>query len=204
MGQNTSDTNENSNVSLNGEAYQRDIAGSQAEFICRFNKNYNLTFANDAYCNYFNLKRKDTRDQGFLDVFHKDDHDYFQALLSSLDRDNPVATAECRVALPNRDTLWQQWVIRAIFDDRGLIVEYQSTGRDITERMLIDKRLRETEKSYEKLIENAGDAMVILAGKDGIPVFVNKQMEEITGYTKSELSQISIRDIIDPDDLDRL
>ena len=204
MDQNTSDTNENSNVSLNGEVYYQDIAECQAEFICHFNKDYNLTFVNGAFCDYFHLKRKDKRDQGFLDVIHEEDRDYFQALLSSLDRDNPVATVDSRVNLPNRNMRWQQWAIWAIFDDRGIIVEYQSAGRDITEQKLLEKRLRESKTNYEKLANNANDAIAIITGKDGRHVFVNKRMEEISGYTKSNLLKLSFREVIHPDDIDRI
>ena len=213
--QKASDTTENRSAFLIDGVYYKDIVEGTTELICRSNSDNNLTFVNKAFCNYFHRKSKDIIGQSFMDVIHEKDRDFFQALLSSLDRDTPVATAESRrdtpvataesrVTLPNRDTLWQQWTIRAIFDDRGLFVEYQSTGRDITKRTLIEKRFRESKKNYEGLIENANDAMAIIMGKDGTHVFVNKRMEEITGYTKSKLLQISVKEVLHPDDVNRL
>jgi len=123
--QKASDTTENRSAFLNDEGYYKDIVEGQTELICRFNSDYNLTFVNGAFCNYFHLKRKDIIGQSFMGVIHEEDREFFQALLSSLDLKNPVATTENRVTLPNRDVLWQQWTNRAIFDDKGIIVEYQ-------------------------------------------------------------------------------
>ena len=105
--QKASDTTENRRALLNDEVYYKDIVEGQTELICRFNSDNNLTFVNDAFCNYFHLKRKDLIGQSFMDLIHEEDREVFQALLSSLDRNNPVATAENRVTLPNRDVLWQ-------------------------------------------------------------------------------------------------
>ena len=96
-----------------------------------------------------------------MDVIQEEDREIFQALLSSLDRKNPAATAENCVTLPNRDLLRQQWTIRAIFDDKGIIIEYQSVGRDVTERMLAEADLRYSEKNFRTLAENANDDIVM-------------------------------------------
>ncbi|MGB9438200.1 MAG: PAS domain-containing protein, partial [Desulfobacterales bacterium] len=106
--QKASDTTENRRALLNDEVYYKDIVEGQTELICRFNSDLTLTFVNDAFCNYFHLKRKDLIGRSFMDVIHEEDREIFQALLSSLDRKNPTATAENRVTLPNRDLLWQQ------------------------------------------------------------------------------------------------
>jgi PAS domain S-box-containing protein len=121
--QKASDSADNRSAFLNDEVYYKDIVEGKAELICRFNSDNNLIFVNDAFCNYFHLIKKDLTGQGFLEVVPEKDGDFFQSLLSSLDRKNPVATADNHVTLPNRDELWQQWTIRAIFDDKGIIVE---------------------------------------------------------------------------------
>ena len=43
-------------------------------------------------------------------------------------------TLEYRVLTVFGDILWNQWTYRALFDDSGNILEYQSVGRDITFR----------------------------------------------------------------------
>ena len=157
--QKASDTTENRCALLNDEVYYKDIVEGQTELICRFNSDNNLTFVNDAFCKYFQLKRKDLIGRSFMDVIHEEDREVFQALLSSLDLKNPLATAEHRVTLPNRDLLWQQWAIRAIFDDKGIIVEYQSVGHDVTKRMLAEADLRDIEKISGPLLKTLMTAL---------------------------------------------
>ena len=195
--QKTSDTTEKKRAFLNDELYYKDIVEGQTELICRFNSDNNLTFVNDAYCNYFQLKRKDLIDQSFMDVIHEEDRDVFQALLSSLDRKNPVATAECRVTLPNRDVLWQQWTIRGIFDDKGMIVAYQSVGRDVTERMLTEADLRDSENNFRTLAENAADGIILIGAKGNV-IYANRCFAETSGYNLDELPTIGFEKLTDP------
>ncbi|MGE5800329.1 MAG: hypothetical protein ACM337_08355, partial [Syntrophaceae bacterium] len=54
--------------------------------------------------------------------------------LKDLRPERPVDTFEYRVVGVFGDILWNQWTYRALFDDSGNILEYQSVGRDITFR----------------------------------------------------------------------
>jgi len=113
---------------INGEPIYKDIVDGQTELICRFNPENKLVFVNDPYCRYFRNKRQVLMGQSFLAFIHEDDRDKSEKLLSSLNKKNPVATAEHRVRLPNGNIRWQQWTNRAIFDKQGLLVGYQSGG----------------------------------------------------------------------------
>jgi PAS domain S-box-containing protein len=197
--QKASETAENRRAFLNDEVYYKDIVEGQTELICRFNSDDDLTFVNDAFCKYFQLKRKDLIGQSFMDLIHEEDREVFQALLSSLDRKNPIATAENRVTLPNRDVLWQQWAIRAIFDNKGIIVEYQSVGRDVTERMLAEADLRDCENNFRALVENAADG-IIMVGAEGNVIYANRCFAETSGYNIDELLTFGFEKLIDPSD----
>jgi diguanylate cyclase (GGDEF)-like protein len=43
--------------------------------------------------------------------------------------------------LPDGQIRWQQWTSRAIFDERGRFIEFQSVGRDITEWVQAEEQL---------------------------------------------------------------
>ena len=132
-----------------------------------------------------------------MDVIHEDDRDVFQALLSSLDRKNPVATAENRVTLPNRDVLWQQWTLRGIFDDKAMIVAYQAVGRDVTERMLTEADLRDSENNFRTLAENAADGIILIGAKGNV-IYANRCFAETSGYNLDELPTIGFEKLTDP------
>ena len=46
-----------------------------------------------------------------------------------------------RIMMPDGSTRWQRWSDRAIFDQNGRVVEYQSVGRDITKQKVAEEAL---------------------------------------------------------------
>lgn len=124
------------------EARYRAIVEDQTEFVCRFLADGTLTFANEAYGRSFG------RVQGrwghrFL-LFESDEVEKVMRYIQALVQEQPVSMHEHHLMMPDGTVLWLQWTIRAIFDERGRLSEYQAVGRDITER----KRSEEALLSY--------------------------------------------------------
>ena len=106
----------------------------QTELICRFRPNGTLTYVNEAYCRYFGCDRDDLHDRNILLSISEADREKVYSRLKDLRPERPVDTLEYRVVTVFGDILWNQWTYRALFDDSGNILEYQSVGRDITFR----------------------------------------------------------------------
>ncbi len=70
--------------------------------------------------------------------------------------------------------------------------------RDVTEAYNKDKQLRESERKYRQLIENANDAVFIT--QDGRIKFANRKTSKIIGYGEEELTTVSFVEFIHPDD----
>ena len=121
------------------EARYRAVVEDQTELICRFLPDGTLTFVNEAYRRYFGKRREELVGYSCMSLIPEGDQEIVRQQMATLSLENPVATYEHRVMLPSEEIRWQQWSDRAIFDDQGRIIEYQSVGRDITER----KRLEE-------------------------------------------------------------
>ncbi|MBN1690305.1 MAG: PocR ligand-binding domain-containing protein [Dehalococcoidia bacterium] len=71
-------------------------------------------------------------------------------------------------------------------------------ARSIDEREALAESLRESEKKYRNLVENAGE--VILIAQDGLIKYVNDTREGYTGYARDELIESRFIDYIHPDD----
>jgi len=65
---------------------------------------------------------------------------------------------------------------------------------DITERKAAADALKESEQKYSSYIENAPDG-VFVADEKGNYIEVNRAASEITGYSRKELLQMTLRDI---------
>ena len=135
------------------ERRYRSVVEDQTELICRFRSDYTLTFVNEAYCRFSDKKRDDLIGHKFMAFIPEGDRQRVEDQISSLSLQNPVATHEQRVFMPDGTIGWQQWTNRAILDGNETLVEYQAVGRDITDRKRAEDALREHEAHLEKLVE---------------------------------------------------
>ncbi|KQC13277.1 MAG: hypothetical protein APR56_00325, partial [Methanosaeta sp. SDB] len=133
------------------EEMYRTLVEDQTDLICRFLPDGTLTFVNDAYCRYFGKSRDDLVGQSFLTLIPEEDQQNALNHLASLNKDRPVETCIHRVILPGGEVGWQQWTDRAILDKAGKIVEFQSSGQDVTDRKLAEDALKETNKKLNLL-----------------------------------------------------
>jgi PAS domain S-box-containing protein len=115
------------------ETHYRNVVVDQTEFISRFLPDGTHVFVNDAYCRYFNKKREEILGKKFKPDIFKEDQILFRGYFSSMTKEHPIATLDHRIIMPDGEIRWQQWTDRAIFNDQGILIEYQSVGRDITE-----------------------------------------------------------------------
>ena len=62
----------------------------------------------------------------------------------------------------------------------------------------LDRRLRESEEKYRRLVANAGEAIVVV--QDGRLKFLNRMTGDLTGYSAQELASRLFLEFIHPDD----
>ncbi len=127
-------------VIISEERY-RSIIEDQPDVIRRFLPDGTITFANDAYCNFFMRRKELLIGSNMYSLVTKDVEETIRHSLLVLTPQNPVITHERFVKLRNGESRWVQWIDRAIFDENDQVVEYQSTGRDITDLKNIQQEL---------------------------------------------------------------
>jgi len=93
------------------------------------------------------------------------------------------------------------WWCRTLKDGGGNVIGAISTARDITERKRAEEALRESEEKYSSYVENAPDGVFVVDEK-GHFLEVNKAACLITGFTKEELLQMSIPDLLPKESLE--
>jgi len=127
------------------QARYQAVVEDQTELICRFLVDGTLTFANAAYCRYFQLTYEQIIGQSIWQLIPEANRALVARHLYALSCDNTMATYETQTILPDGHIVWQLWTHRAIFDSQGHLLEYQAVGRDITERKHAEMALKESE-----------------------------------------------------------
>ena len=147
--------------------------------ICRFLPgDGKITLVNKAYCEYFGKSRDELVGKSFLELIPQEDHEQVKRHYRSLNKDNPIITYEHPVFTPGGKR-WQRWTDQALIDEKGNIVEYQSIGEDVTEKVKALNELRISENKYEVIFETTGTATIITEA-DSLISLVNREFEKPT------------------------
>lgn len=130
----------------------RDILAGQTEAISRLGADGRFLFVNDGYCALFDRSREQLLGQRWQPVVHPDDVARVEAALRTLSPRNDVVLVENRVQCASGELRWMQFVNRGFFDERGVLREVQSVGRDITAQKVAELALQEANATLERRV----------------------------------------------------
>jgi PAS domain S-box-containing protein len=116
------------------EERYRELIETQTDLICRFLPDTTLTFVNEAYCRFFQLRREELIGLKFVELIPEPERQKALERIATLAKGPRVQTVEHEVLLPDGRIAWHQWVNHAICASDGHVVEFQAIGRDISDR----------------------------------------------------------------------
>lgn len=172
------------------ECRYRHVVDDQTEFICRYTKDGMVTFVNDAFCRYFGCTSEEINNHPFNLIIPDDEQNLFASSFSSLTADHPIIHFERQELMQSGKNRWQEWTNRAIFNEQGELIEYQSVGRDITDRKEMEEKLQITRFSLDKSHD-----MMIWFDADGNIRDTSENVARILGYSTEYLNSAKITDI---------
>ncbi|MFC4313559.1 ATP-binding protein [Steroidobacter flavus] len=139
------------------DARYRAIVDSQTDFVCRSLPDTTLTFANAAICRYFGMPREKVLGVQWLQFVPSDTRGELRQALGRATPENPTFMLKHPVTLPDGRTGWHEWTNTAIFDSEQRLVEFQGTGRDITELARAELALRQNDERLSFIARAACD-----------------------------------------------
>ena len=176
------------------EERYRNIVENQTEFVDRYLPGGILTYVNESLVNFAGIPEEKILGTSFYPFLHEADRDETVRRIESISIDNPIVETESRIAMPDGKICWSRWAHTGFFDASGNIIEYQSVGRDITERREAKLALVESENRYRALFHKAAEGICIMS-LQGELIQVNEAFAKSHGYEMQEMLGMNIRDL---------
>jgi PAS domain S-box-containing protein len=183
------------------EERYRSVVELQTEFVLRMTPDGYLSFVNDAYCRYHGKSREELLHPSWCDlsVLQPEERRRFDEHLARLTPEAPDASIELHNLMPDGRQGWSAWNDHGIFDGQRRLVEVQSVGRDITDRVLAEQARRETEKllaeseaQFRAIAEGVPLPIIISAIEEAEILFVNEQARQVLGLEAGQSGAVAM------------
>jgi PAS domain S-box-containing protein len=108
-----------------------------------------------------------------------------------------------RIRTPDGQEKWIRDRAFPVLDASGALTRIVGLAEDISARKFAEEHLRASEERYRELFENASD-LVYTFDLDLHITSLNRLAEQITGYSRDEAQQMNLRQLLDPQQAQRL
>ena len=136
-----------SEIKASEEKY-RVLVEQQEDVICRWLPDTTLTFVNGSYCRFFGKTSEELVNTKWLFFIPESSREEVKRFCESLTVNPKTYSYEHESVNAQGETRWQSWIDTPIISD-GKVSEFQSVGRDITERKKMETELRKAKEIAE-------------------------------------------------------
>jgi PAS domain S-box-containing protein len=173
------------------------------QFTRRPDGSYCVPIASEGIKNIFGCTPEDVVDDftAIAKVLHPDDAERVIADIEYSATHLSYFTCEFRVIIPGRPV---QWIFSRSTPERlpdGSITWY-GFNANITQRKEYENALRESEEKFRKIYQEGPFGMA-LVNKEYKFIMANRKFCDITGFSESELTGLTFRDITYSEDMDK-
>lgn len=109
-----------------------------------------------------------------------------------------ILELECRDR--EGSTFWIESTFSLIRDEQGSPVNLLGESRDITERKLMEEKLRYEEQRFRALVEHSSDIIVVV-NREGTVTYINPAVEQVLGFKPEERIGTQELEFTHPDDV---
>lgn len=131
-------------------------------------------------------------------ILHHEDLAPFVEHLQTVKRLHQHGEQAYRIICKDGSVKWIEHICQAVFDEQGVYIGQRGSNRDITDRKVAEEVLAASEQKFRSYVENSPEG-VFVTDSEGRFVEVNPAAAVQTGYTRQELVNMSIVDLLTPE-----
>ncbi|NJO67948.1 MAG: PAS domain S-box protein [Bacteroidetes bacterium] len=121
-------------------------------------------------------------------------------LTSNLFESGMLSDYTCLASKKDKTSFWASLNIRLNFDSSGQVVGSEGVVRDISERMIAQNRIEQSEFRFKAIAEQAVDGIFVITLK-GEFIFFNNSFYGMLGYNENEFKKLKFSDLYHKDHL---
>lgn len=140
------------------------------------------------YDSFDELKKRNLEEEGFEPTYER------KIFIDKIEKEGEVLGLESAWIRKDGKVIYVRESARAVKDSNGKTLYYDGTVEDVTERKLMEEKLRVLYRSIEK-----SPVAVIITDKSGIIEYVNDKFCELTSYLEEEILGQELSDFITDD-----
>ena len=143
---------------------------------------------NKKFCDIVGFTTEEMLSRTFQDITHPDDLapdlKYVQQILA---REIETYSMEKRYFRKDKSIVWVNLIVSLVRQETGEPSYFIGVVQNITERKMMQERLRKSEAQYHTLVEYAPDGIFLVDATTGQFLDCNQQGLDMFGYTRKKL-----------------
>ncbi|MFV5700906.1 PAS domain S-box protein [Flavobacterium sp. XS2P12] len=163
----------------------------------------NTTYVNPRWCQISGLSFVEALGNGWLKAVHNDDKESLFNGWENATYNKEISLSEYRFVRPDGTIAWVIGQAIPEKNSENQIIGYIGTITDITERKITEDLILK-EKQLSEIVINNLPGIFYLYDKSGKFLKWNKNFEDVTGYNKKEVSQMSPLDFFDKEEKEKV
>ena len=153
-----------------------------------------FNYVNPEWKSVFGYNDNEIKKIRLLDIIWPDDRDEWAARLRDIFAGKNFKTLEARFLSKQNEIIYAEGEVRCRYIN-NVPVAAQAIFKNVTSRKLADEQLKNSERQYRMLVENASD-LIFKLDKDLNITYANSVSEKETGYFFEQLLGKSIIDLV--------
>jgi len=121
------------------ESRYRAMVQEQSDLVVRWKADQTISFVNKSFCDFFGKPYQKLIGTLWVDLFQLKQKPYIKSQIQKLITNGQSGLFETEIHTRQKKVKVFQWLNSPVFDREGSIIEYQSVGRDITEKIEKDR-----------------------------------------------------------------
>lgn len=177
---------------LESEARLRRITDNMIDMIVQTDVKGIMEYVSPSHESILGYKPGEMIGKNLLDFIHHKDQKKLEEALLKAQETFTLDKIEFRCKNKKGYYIWLESVGNLLYDNKGSISGAIFGSRDVTERKMSEKALRESEEKHRQIMESVEEGYYEVNLKGNF-IFFNNSLCRITGYSRKELQELNFK-----------